>query len=57
MRTFVFLFMLTITSLLTSFPKKDNMLFIGGGLLVVILMDIAEYFVNKNKTNKNEKLS
>jgi len=57
MRTFVFLFMLTITSLLTSFPKKDNMLFIGGGLLVVILMDIAGYFVNKNKTNKNEKLS
>lgn len=50
--------MLTITSLLTSFPKKDDMLFIGGGLLVVILMDIAGYFVNKNgqtKTNNSRR--
>jgi hypothetical protein len=48
--------MLLIASLLTSFPQKNEMLFIGGGLVIVILMDIAAYFVNKNgqtKTNNS----
>lgn len=49
--------MILIVSLLTSFPQKEEWIFIVGGLVVVILMDIAGYFVNKNKTNKNEKLS
>ena len=46
--------MLLMASLLTTFPKREDYLFILISLGIVILMDIAGAYLNKQKTKQTK---